>query len=97
MSTLEKAIEISASAHSGQIDKGDQPYVLHPIRVMLSVASPNERIVAILHDVVEDTEWTLEALAEEGFDGEIIKAIEALTKRPGESRIDAAMRARWMG
>ena len=94
MPTLERAIEISANAHSGQTDKAGQPYILHPIRVMLAVTSFNERITAILHDVVEDTEWTLGALAEEGFNGDVIGAIEALTKHPGESRIDAAVRAR---
>lgn len=94
MSTLERAIEIAANAHSGQTDKGGQPYVLHPIRVMLSVTSLNERMAAILHDVVEDTEWTLEALLAEGFPGEVVAAVEALTKHPGEARIDAAGRAR---
>jgi GTP diphosphokinase / guanosine-3',5'-bis(diphosphate) 3'-diphosphatase len=93
MSTLERAIAIAAAAHAGQIDKADQPYILHPIRVMLRVSSEHERIAAILHDVVEDTSVTLEELIQEGFPGEVITAVKALTKAPGESRIQAAVRA----
>jgi hypothetical protein len=55
MSTLEKAIEIAARAHAGQIDKAGAPYVFHPLRLMLAVSGPYERMVAVLHDVVEDT------------------------------------------
>ena len=93
MSTLERAIEIAAAAHSGQVDKAGQPYILHPIRVMLRVSSDFERISAILHDVVEDTAVTLEQLVREGFPPEVISAVQALTKEPGESRLQAAARA----
>lgn len=94
MATLERAIEIAASAHSGQTDKAGKPYILHPLRVMLRVSSMEERIVAVLHDVVEDTAVTLEQLAQEGFSQQIIEAVQALTKLPGESRIQAACRAK---
>ena len=96
MANLERAIQISAAAHAGQTDKAGQPYVLHPLRVMLSVTSPQERMAAILHDVVEDTPMTFEDLAEEGFHKDVIDAVDtirALTKFDGESRIDAAHRA----
>jgi (p)ppGpp synthase/HD superfamily hydrolase len=93
MSTLERAIEIAAAAHAGQLDKAGQPYILHPLRVMLRVATEHERMAAVLHDVVEDTSVTLEQLALEGFPPEVVKAVEALTKRPGESRLEAAARA----
>jgi (p)ppGpp synthase/HD superfamily hydrolase len=93
MSTLERAIAIASEAHAGQIDKAGQPYILHPLRVMLRVESPNERIAAVLHDVVEDSQVTLANLIELGFAPEIVAAIEALTKRPGESRLEAAKRA----
>jgi (p)ppGpp synthase/HD superfamily hydrolase len=93
MSTLEKAIQIAASAHAGQLDKAGQPYILHPIRVMLRVNSIEERIVAVLHDVVEDTSVTLKDLERENFAPNILTAIEALTKRDGESRMQAAARA----
>ena len=93
MSSLEKAIEVAASAHAGQVDKAGQPYILHPLRVMLQVSGLHERIAAVLHDVVEDTDLTLENLAGEGFPEDVISAIEALTKRDGETRIQAAERA----
>ncbi len=93
MSTLERAIEIAASAHAGQVDKAGEPYILHPVRVMLRVSSQQERIAAILHDVVEDTHISFQTLVSEGFSSEIISAIDSLTKRPGESRIQAAERA----
>jgi len=93
MSILERAIEIAAKAHAGQVDKAGQPYILHPLRVMLRVSSEHERIAAVLHDVVEDTDVSLERLVAEGFPPEVIAAVDALTKRPGESRMDAAHRA----
>jgi (p)ppGpp synthase/HD superfamily hydrolase len=93
MSTLERAIALAAEGHAGQLDKAGQPYILHPIRVMLRVSGASERIAAILHDVVEDTPVTLDQLANEGFSREVVDAVDALTKRPGENRIDAAKRA----
>lgn len=93
MSTLERAIAIAAQAHSGQVDKGGQPYILHPLRVLLRVEGASEQIAAVLHDVVEDSSFTLEHLAAEGFTAEILAALDALTKKPGESRVQAARRA----
>lgn len=93
MATLEAAIQLAAEAHSGQQDKAGKPYILHPIRVMLSVSTTDEQIAAILHDTVEDTSVTFEQLSEAGFSAEIISAVRALTKLDGESRVDAARRA----
>jgi len=93
MSTLEKTIEIAARAHSGQVDKAGAPYILHPLRLMFAVSGENERIVAVLHDVVEDTETTLEDLREQGFGQVIIDSVDALTKRADETRVEAAVRA----
>lgn len=93
MSTLERAIEIAAAAHAGQVDKAGQPYILHPIRVMLRVSTVHERMAAVLHDVVEDTSVTLEHLEQQGFPRQVLIAIQALTKNPGESRLQAAARA----
>jgi guanosine-3',5'-bis(diphosphate) 3'-pyrophosphohydrolase len=93
MSSIERAIEIAASAHRGQTDKAGEPYILHPLRVMFRMATPDERIVAVLHDVVEDSDWTLEQLSGEGFSPAVLTALEALTKRPGEDRLSAAHRA----
>jgi (p)ppGpp synthase/HD superfamily hydrolase len=93
MATLERAIQIAAAAHAGQIDKAGQLYILHPLRVMLAVATMDERIAAVLHDVVEDTSITLEQLRAEGFSPAVVEAVDALTKRSGEDRITAAKRA----
>lgn len=93
MSTLERAIAIAAEAHRGQLDKAGQPYILHPLRVMLRVEGTSERMAAMLHDVIEDTTVTLTQLAAEGFPPEVLTAVEALTKMSGETRIDAAPRA----
>jgi GTP diphosphokinase / guanosine-3',5'-bis(diphosphate) 3'-diphosphatase len=93
MSTVERAIAIAAAAHAGQIDKAGQPYILHPLRIMLTFATDHERMAAVLHDVVEDTDVTLDQLVAEGFAREVINAVVALTKLPGESRHDAAHRA----
>src|SRR5215212_3146899 len=91
--TLERAIRIAAEAHAGQVDKAGAPYILHPLRVMLRMHSDEERIVAVLHDVVEDSDYSLETLAREGFAPAVIEAVKALTKLPGESRVAAARRA----
>ena len=93
MATLEKAIEIAARAHTGQVDKAGQPYILHPIQVMLRVQGEDARIAAVLHDVVEDSEVTIDDLRVEGFSGVVLEAVAALTKQKGETRIDAAFRA----
>jgi GTP diphosphokinase / guanosine-3',5'-bis(diphosphate) 3'-diphosphatase len=93
MSTLERAIEIAARAHAGQVDKAGQPYLLHPLRLMRAVSTTDERIAAVLHDVVEDTPVTLADLRAEGFPETVLTAIDALTKRDGEARLIAAARA----
>ncbi|MDO7897081.1 GTP pyrophosphokinase [Pseudomonas citrulli] len=85
MSTLEKAISISALAHEGQADKGGAPYILHPLKVMLRLSHDEERIVAVLHDVVEDTTVTLADLRRAGFSNAVLDAIDSLTKREGET------------
>ncbi|MBO9689146.1 MAG: HD domain-containing protein [Mitsuaria chitosanitabida] len=94
MSTLERAIEIAASAHAGQLDKGGEPYILHPLKVMLRVSGGAQRMAAVLHDVVEDTGVSLEDLRAEGFPDAVVNAVDALTKRPGETRLQAATRAK---
>ncbi|WP_312843093.1 HD domain-containing protein [Diaphorobacter nitroreducens] len=93
MPTIERAIEIAATAHAGQRDKAGQPYILHPLRVMLRVDGEHEQMAAVLHDVVEDTSITIDDLAQEGFPIEVLRAIAALTKLPGETRLEAAARA----
>ena len=92
MSTLEKAIALAATQHAGQLDKGGQPYILHPLRLMLQFSNPTLQIIAVLHDILEDTATTAEDLKALGFSVEIIQSIQALTKQTGESRLEAAKR-----
>ena len=91
--TLERAIALAATAHAGQVDKGGAPYILHPLKVMLRMTSLEERIVAVLHDVVEDCEISLDDLRKEGFSEEVLTAIASVTKVPGESYEDFVERA----
>ena len=86
MSTLEHAIALAAKAHAGKVDKAGAPYILHPLRLVLRLSTTEERIVAVLHDVVEDChEWSLDALREEGFSETVIQAIDAVTRRSDEA------------
>ena len=82
---LEKAIKIAVEAHTGQVDKGGNPYILHPLRVMLSLNTEEERIVGVLHDVVEDCDgWTWERLKEQGCNATLIEALQSVSKTPQE-------------
>jgi (p)ppGpp synthase/HD superfamily hydrolase len=83
--SLERAIELAVKHHKGQKDKAAQPYILHPLRLMLSMTTEVERIVAVLHDIVEDTTITLDNLRKEGFGEKIVSAIECVTKKDGEN------------
>ncbi|HEX8703169.1 MAG TPA: GTP pyrophosphokinase [Myxococcaceae bacterium] len=85
MPTLEDAIALAVEAHRGQRDKAGQTYILHPLRVMMRLETEAERMAAILHDVVEDTPYTLERLRELGYPQEVLQALECLTKREGEN------------
>jgi (p)ppGpp synthase/HD superfamily hydrolase len=94
VSTLERAIAIAAEAHAGQVDKAGAPYVLHPLRMMLSMSSIDERIVAALHDVCEDCpRWTLDRLRSGGFSNRIIDAVRSVTRRDAEDYDDFVRRS----
>ena len=80
MSTLQRAIEIATQAHKEQFDKTGKDYIGHPLRVMEMGQTEEEKIVGVLHDVVEETEWTFEALEAEGFSQEVIAALKCVTK-----------------
>lgn len=82
MSTLERAIEIAIEAHRGQRDKAGNDYINHPLRVMAAGKTTNERIVGVLHDVVEDSDWSFERLMDEGFSKEVMDALRCLTHDP---------------
>jgi len=85
MSDIENAIRLALKVHSGQKDKAGAPYILHPLRVMLSMEHDTEQQVAMLHDVVEDGDITSDMLRSEGFSEEVCLAVAALTKTSGES------------
>lgn len=84
MSNLNSAINIATKAHQGQFDKAGKPYILHPLRLMLRLETEPEMMVAVMHDVVEDSNITLIDLEGSGFPAEVIAAIDCLTKRDGE-------------
>ena len=90
--TLDKAILLAVIGHAGQEDKGQNSYIRHPLRVMEKMDSEDEMIVAICHDLIEDTEFHLEDLVHLGFTAGQIKAIDSLTKRDGESYADRVER-----
>ncbi|MEG3850136.1 GTP pyrophosphokinase [Microcoleus sp. herbarium19] len=94
-SLLERAIAIAAKAHEGQVDKAGYPYLAHPLFVMENVNSLQEKIVAVLHDAVEDSELTFDELRSAGFPEVIVLAIAAITKIEGEA--DAAYLERVIG
>lgn len=85
---LEKAMILAAKGHMGQLDKGGHPYILHPVRVMLQCRTMEEKTVAMLHDLLEDTEYTEADLRKEGFSEEVIAAVVCLTKTAGEAYTD---------
>lgn len=78
---LIKAIQIAVSAHKEQVDKSGQPYILHLIRVMDTGETEQEKICGVLHDLIEDTDWTFEKLENEGFSEEIISALKCVTRQ----------------
>ena len=85
---LSNAIGIANSFHAGQRDKNDEIYILHPLRVMLQMDTYEEKIVAVLHDVLEDTDCTIESLQDRGFSEEIILALNAITRKIDEKYIE---------
>lgn len=91
--TMSRAVMIAARAHDGQMDKGGEPYILHPLRIMLELEDATDRVVAVLHDVVEDSDWTLDDLQAEGFSGEVIAAVDAISRREGEEYMEYVQRA----
>lgn len=93
MYQIEKALELALKAHTGQKDRYGKPYILHPLRIMMKMETETEMITAILHDVVEDSDITLDDLRKENFPEEIIQAVDNLTKREGEDYFDYIKRA----
>src|SRR5947208_2264570 len=92
MATLERAIELAAHHHTGQHDKGGLPYILHPLRLMMACQSLNAKMVAVLHDTLEDTDLTEADLRREGFIEAVIAGVVAMTRRYDESYTDFVSR-----
>lgn len=82
--SLDTTLMLAVRAHYGRTDKGGQPYILHPIRIMMRQTTLEARQVALLHDVIEDTDMTLDHIREYGFSEVVIEAMDAITRRPDE-------------
>jgi (p)ppGpp synthase/HD superfamily hydrolase len=84
---LGKVLVLATNAHAGQFDRGGNPYILHPMKVMHYLKSDDEELqcMALLHDVVEDTKTTWDDLIAIGCTERVINGVKALTKMPGES------------
>lgn len=94
MPTLEDAILLAAEAHRGQTEKAGNPYILHPLRVMFRLESENDRIVGVLHDVIEDTHYTLKDLRAMGYPEPLLQALDCLTRRETETYEEFITRVR---
>jgi|TARA_R100000935_G_scaffold44348_1_gene67219 (p)ppGpp synthase/HD superfamily hydrolase len=84
LSKLDQAISVATKAHFGQVDKSGQPYILHPLRLMFRFEAEVEMIVAVMHDVIEDSDFTYEDLKNIGFSNDVMEALDCLTKRENE-------------
>jgi len=91
--SIAQALKIAQEAHAGQTDKAGQPYLRHLMRVMERVRSEEEKIVALLHDLLEDTPFTAEKLLSAGCPAHLVEAVRALTKKEGEAYADFIARA----
>lgn len=90
---LTQAIHLAISYHKGQVDKAGKPYIEHPLRVMNAVEGETEKIVAVLHDTLEDTSISLEEI-EAGFGSEVAAAILAVTRNKDEDYFDFIRRVK---
>ena len=88
MNKLNKAIILSAKIHSGKKGRNNEPAVLHPIRVMNQMKSNKEKIVGVLHDVVETEKINIHDLAAQGFGKSVCKSVDALSRRKWEKYDD---------
>jgi (p)ppGpp synthase/HD superfamily hydrolase len=91
---LTLAIAIANQAHAGQLDKAGKPYISHPLTVMAQMDTPESKIVAVLHDAIEDSDLKIEDLVKQGFPESITDAIAAITKLDGELYEDYMVRVR---
>jgi len=85
MNIIEKSLEIALKAYTGQTDKAGKTYILHPLRLMAKMDTEDEMAVALLHDVIEDSDYTAEDLLENGIPAYVVNAVQYLTKNTGEN------------
>ena len=85
MDVLTRSVEIAAKAHAGQVDKTGRPYILHPLRLMMRMDTPQEMMTAVLHDVIEDSDWSIADLRSEGLPDEVLQALDLLSRRDGQT------------
>lgn len=88
MGNLDAAIALACRVHAGQLDKSGQPYIMHPLRLMLKFSCEEEKIVAVLHDVIEDDNVGIEELRLLGLTEIVIDAIKCISRKPSESYED---------
>lgn len=81
--TLVDAIRIAVEKHGQTLDKAGQPYILHPLRVMMAQTTEHGKIVGVLHDTVEDTDLSFEELEQQGFPAEVLTALRLVTHDDG--------------
>ena len=82
---IELALHRALKAYGGKVDKAGKPYILHPLRLAARLDDQISQSVALLHDVIEDSDTTEDYLREDGFPESVISAVVALTRRKGES------------
>ena len=85
MNIIEKSLEIALKAYAGQTDKAGETYILHPLRLMARMETEEEKSVALLHDVIEDSDYTAEDLINNGIPNNVVDAVLSLTKQNGEN------------
>ena len=91
---IDKAALICVTKHQGQRDKAGAAYFQHPMRVAMKCEKDEEKIVALLHDTIEDTDVTPEWLKQQGFSDEIVEAILSVTRKHGEDYQEFVARAK---
>jgi (p)ppGpp synthase/HD superfamily hydrolase len=88
MNLIEKSLEIALKAYQGQKDKAGKTYILHPLRIMAQMQTEAEMATALLHDVIEDSDYSAEDLLAEGIPKNIVEAVELLSKQAGDNYED---------
>jgi len=94
MTLIEKSLTIALRAYTGKTDKAGRDYIHHPLRLMAKMTSDSEMAVALLHDVIEDSDITAADLLAEGIPSEVVEAVLCLTKQAGENYSEFVLRAK---